>query len=365
VAALVLGLLAALAGAPWPAAPAGAAPAHPSGVAVAAAPAETFDQLAANPELTDDHARVFRLYWAFFGRAPDPDGARYWIAQRNQCAELTTIANSFAASTEFTARYGTLDDSGFVNQIYRNVLDRQADPDGLGYWRNALATRRLDRGGVVLYISLSGELTARHPYPSDGVRPRSCQTPDGKPTGRAVDILTGSPLPALATVAGLTLQTPASVVERAGFHQSTHPGAQEMTAAAPAPVRLSTMPSRDRGTIERGAVDVVVQPSTPIKAPISGSVKRAGTYTLYCRYQDSYLVIAPDARPDLEVKLLHLRDLAVKPGQRVTAGDKVAGQANKFPFSSQIDDYTVSPSWPHVHLEVVDPSVPRPPGSGC
>ncbi len=326
----------------------------------------TFEQIAANPELTDDHARLFRLYWAFFGRSPDPDGALYWVAHRDRCAPLTTIADSFAAGPEFSARYGPLDTAGFVDQIYTNVLGRSGDPEGTAYWRNEVASGRLSRGGVVLYVSLSGELTARHPYPSDGVRPRSCATPDGRATGRGVDLLTASPPPALVTVAGMTLAAPASVIERAGFHQSSHPGAQEMTAAAPAPTRMTTMGSRERGTNGQGAVDVAVEPATKIVAPIAGTVIRAGTYTLYCRYSDSYVVIAPDARPELEVKILHLRDLAVKAGQRVGTGDKVAGRANKFPFTSQIDDLTAATTaWPHVHLEVVDPSVPRPPGGRC
>ncbi len=343
-----------------------AAPAAPTAPAAVAGTSQTFEQIAANPELTDDHARVFRLYWAFFGRSPDPDGALYWIAQRDRCAALTTIADSFAAGPEFTARYGPLDTAAFVDQIYANVLGRTGDPDGTAYWRNELAAGRLSRGGVVLYVSLSGELTARHPYPSDGVHARSCLSPDGRATGRGVDVLTASPPPALVTVAGLTLAAPASIVERAGFHQSSHPGAQEMTATAPAPVRISTMESRERGTNGRSAVDVAVEPSTKITAPIAGTVIRAGPYTLYCKYSDSYVVIAPDARPELEVKILHLRDLTVKAGQRVKAGDKVAGRANKFPFTSQIDELTVATTaWPHVHLEVVDPSVPRPPGGGC
>jgi len=357
---IVMALAVMAAAAPQRAAAAPAAPAAP------AATTQTFEQIAANGELTDDHARLFRLYWAFFGRSPDPDGALYWIAQRDRCAALTTIADSFAAGPEFTARYGPLDNAGFVDQIYANVLGRAGDPDGTAYWRDELASGRLSRGGVVLYVSLSGELTARHPYPSDGVRPRSCATPDGRATGRAVDVLTASPPPALVTVAGLTLAAPAAVIERAGFHESSHPGAQEMTAAAPAPVRITTMGSRERGTNGRGALDVAVEPSTKITAPIAGTVKRAGSYTLYCRYSDSYVVIAPDARPDLEVKILHLRDLTVTAGQRIKTGDKVAGRANKFRFTSQIDELTAAATaWPHVHLEVVDPSVPRPPGGGC
>ncbi len=42
-----------------------AAPAAPAAPVAPAATTQTFEQIAANPELTDDHARLFRLYWAF------------------------------------------------------------------------------------------------------------------------------------------------------------------------------------------------------------------------------------------------------------------------------------------------------------
>jgi murein DD-endopeptidase MepM/ murein hydrolase activator NlpD len=235
----------------------------------------------------------------------------------------------------------------------------------VAYWLAELGAGRLDRGGVVLYVALSPELASRHPYPSDDVPARSCLLPDGRLSGRGVHLLDPGAPPPLATVAGLTLAAPAAVIERAGFHQSSHPGAQALSPSDPAPVRLTTLPSRQRGTHERSAIDVVVEPGTPILAPVSGTVVRAGSYRLYCRYHDSYLVIAPDGRPDLELKVLHVRDLAVRPGQRVETADRVAGRANQFTFRSQVDSLTAQPSWPHVHLEVVDPSVPRPPSSGC
>ena len=171
-----------------------------------------------------------------------------------------------------------------------------------------------------------------------------------------------------AAVAGITLVHPASVVERVGFHQSNHEGAQTLavlpTAAAPV-----TLESRERLTAARTAADVVVDPAVEIRAPVTGVVKRAGTYTLYCRYTDVYVVIAPDAHPDWEVKLLHMVGLRTAKGQRVVAGRTlVAAGAHKLPFESQVDELApVAPPWPHVHIEVVDPSIPNKPspGGGC
>lgn len=131
-----------------------------------------------------------------------------------------------------------------------------------------------------------------------------------------------------------------------------------------AAVRASIMDSRNRGTVATGAADIAVHPLVSIHAPVSGSVVRAGEYLLYCSYGDGFVVINPDGRPDLEVKVLHVQDVSVSPGDRVEVGDRIAGYASVFPFRSQLDDLTAEPSWPHVHIEVVDPSVPRKRSSG-
>ena len=62
-------------------------------------------------------------------------------------------------SPEFQARYGSLDNADFVDLLYRNVLDREADATGLANW-----TARLDAGmsraDVVMGFSQSPEFTA-------------------------------------------------------------------------------------------------------------------------------------------------------------------------------------------------------------
>jgi hypothetical protein len=53
----------------------------------------------------------------------------------------------------------------------------------------------------------------------------------------------------------------------------------------------------------------------------------------------------------------------------VTAGETLlAPRPTQLPFESQVDEFrTAEPAWPHVHMEVVDPTIPdRPnPGGGC
>ena len=100
-------------------------------------------------------------------------------------------------------------------------------------------------------------------------------------------------------------------------------------------------------------------------APVTGRVLRAGTYRLYCDHHDHYLVIEPDSRPGYEVKLLHFRDLTVAAGDRVVAGEtRVGSGPRQLPFTSQVDRYSSERNWPHVHVEVVDTSIPDRPSSG-
>jgi hypothetical protein len=169
-----------------------------------------------------------------------------------------------------------------------------------------------------------------------------------------------------ATVGGVTLHHPSARIEHIGFHESNNDGARRqdlLASGAPAFV----MESRDRGNDPQTAADIVVDPESEIRAPVTGTVLRAGTYTLYCDYTDDYVVIEPDEHPGWEVKVLHIVDEQVERGQRVEAGVTVlAPHAHLLPFASQVDDFrTADPAWPHTHVEVVDPSIPDRPGEGC
>jgi murein DD-endopeptidase MepM/ murein hydrolase activator NlpD len=167
-----------------------------------------------------------------------------------------------------------------------------------------------------------------------------------------------------ATVGPVTLHFPVSHVEAVGLHESGNDAALPQQPVA-SRVRIGRMESRSRGTHGQGAADIVADPSREVRSPVTGTVLRAGSYTLYCDYVDDYVVVEPDARPGWEVKLLHFEGLKVAEGERVEAGVTVIGTGTRaLPFASQVDDHTASPHWPHLHLEVVDPAIPDRPAPG-
>lgn len=231
-------------------------------------------------------------------------------------------------------------------------------------------------------VSASTSNTTTAPTPTTTMTPTTTAAP-GTTLPEPVTTVTTLPgrptetgFAPLGTAGPLTIGHPAAVVALIGFHESSHDGSQQIDVAADttaagqvttAGTPWLTMETRDRGTGSRTAVDIAVEPGTPIHAPVTGIVLRSGVYTLYCDHTDEFVVIEPDDRPGWEVKVFHIVDRQVAAGDRTIAGESLlASSARQLPFESQIDAFTEPPAWPHVHIEIVDPSIPdRPSPGGC
>lgn len=103
---------------------------------------------------------IVRLYVAFFDRAPDAAGLAHWGNRYRRGERLASIADQFVRSPEFEARYGGVDHRGFVELVYRNVLDREPDAAGLTYWTGLLESGSVGRGNVMTQFSESAEFVA-------------------------------------------------------------------------------------------------------------------------------------------------------------------------------------------------------------
>ncbi len=103
------------------------------------------------------NAPIVRLYDTVFDRAPDAEGLEFWNGATHNGFGLRDLANFFIAAPEFASTYGEPATRGFVEAMYRNVLDRPGEAEGIAFWTNALDQGLADRAQVVVGFSESAE----------------------------------------------------------------------------------------------------------------------------------------------------------------------------------------------------------------
>ena len=116
----------------------------------------TFTQVTGKDDVT---GKTFRLYNAAFARLPDASGLEYWISQRSSGVNSErVVAQSFLDSAEFKELYGeNISHATYVNNLYKNVLGREADTAGLNYWVGNLTNGIEERHEALLGFSESAE----------------------------------------------------------------------------------------------------------------------------------------------------------------------------------------------------------------
>ena len=134
---------------------------------------------ASQVESSAGHARIWRLYQAFFLRQPDENGFAYWASVRSSGVSLSDIAFHFANGPEFEARYGALSNHQFVDLVYANVLCRAPDASGLAYWVGLLESGSITRWDLMVnfvelreYLDRTG--TCHSIYPAESASVSKC-----------------------------------------------------------------------------------------------------------------------------------------------------------------------------------------------
>jgi len=89
-------------------------------------------------------AQVQQLYIAYFGRPADPIGLQYWATQIDAAnGSIAAVQAGFSASAESQALFGNKSTIDKVTAIYQNAFGRAPEPAGLAYW-----VAQLDSGKV-------------------------------------------------------------------------------------------------------------------------------------------------------------------------------------------------------------------------
>lgn len=106
-------------------------------------------------DLSGTAGQAYRLYQAAFDRTPDANGLGFQVRALDS-SSLNAVAANFLASPEFSRTYGALDNRGFVNKLYDNVLDRPGEESGVSYHMAALAGG-MNRAQLLINFSESPE----------------------------------------------------------------------------------------------------------------------------------------------------------------------------------------------------------------
>lgn len=85
---------------------------------------------------TEAEASALRLYEGLLGRDADVGGAELFTNEIDKGTSLTTITESFLASTEYKDSVN----DGFVQDLYLSLLDRSADQGEQAFWLNQLSS---------------------------------------------------------------------------------------------------------------------------------------------------------------------------------------------------------------------------------
>jgi len=108
-------------------------------------------------EIISLEEQVARLYTAVLGRNPDNNGLIYWLNDiEGNGTSIQDISGGFAGSDEYLARFGAQSDEEFINQLYNNILGRDADAAGYEYWMQEIQNSG-DRTGMIVSFSNSEE----------------------------------------------------------------------------------------------------------------------------------------------------------------------------------------------------------------
>lgn len=117
--------------------------------------------------------RVQALYVAYYGRPADQEGQAYWAERMDDEGE-GAIINAFGTSAEYNDRFGEQSNANAVDNLYQQMFNRNAEPDGLAYWTGVLssgekslaeiATTIMNAAGGIDRLALEAKVKAAAAY---------------------------------------------------------------------------------------------------------------------------------------------------------------------------------------------------------
>ncbi len=99
-------------------------------------------------------AKVQEIYVAYYGRPADPGGLQWWADElEKNGGDLTAIIDAFGTSEEYTARFGSLNTTELLTNLYQQMFGREAENDGLAWWRTQISSGEYTLGQAAVAIA--------------------------------------------------------------------------------------------------------------------------------------------------------------------------------------------------------------------
>ncbi len=110
----------------------------------------------------EEAQRVARLYEAALDRDGEIDleGLNFWIDQREQGLAAPALADAFIRNPEFEAQFGDVDalsDQEYIEVLYRNILDREGEAEGIDFWTGIAEQEIFTRAEILIFFADSQE----------------------------------------------------------------------------------------------------------------------------------------------------------------------------------------------------------------
>jgi hypothetical protein len=114
-------------------------------------------------------AFVTEMYDSILDRPPDDAELVGWVDAIQGGMTYQQAKQDFIDSAEFQEKFGNLDDTAFVQQLYRNVLDREGEAEGLAAWTEALHAGMTPNDVAAGFLGSAEYLMQSDSYSDNGI----------------------------------------------------------------------------------------------------------------------------------------------------------------------------------------------------
>jgi len=97
--------------------------------------------------------RILDVFIAYYGRIADLGGFSYWAAELGKnSSNVDAMMHNFGNDKEYWNRFGSMNNTQLVNNLFQQMFGREADPTGLNFYTHWLTTGEKSLTNIALTV---------------------------------------------------------------------------------------------------------------------------------------------------------------------------------------------------------------------